>query len=259
MGNLIYRWNLLPSDFFQQVQTFKQHNVTDMVEFHIRIFSLMSSQATWWERVVIPQLGFLTTNKKLIHFHRSIEALSNQDRKIFLHQIMKVSFERYKNAIRDQEIASVFQYFSTVNLEDMERLSCNINNKQKLEDFSGIIIMIFQIINFFQNHESKEHMGLLFAYSFLDYIDTYYQPIMIVLKKEMDEVEVFEQQLHIMGLFIKGLDNDIKKFNFDHQKEEIQELLKILKERESQRSSLGKWILVSTHKIIGYDPLRFLE
>jgi hypothetical protein len=121
--------------------------------------------------------------------------------------------------------------------------------------------MIFQIINFFQklNHESKERMGLLFAHSFLEYIDTCYQPIMIVVKKEMDEIEVFEQQVHIMGLFIKGLDNHINKFNLDHQKEEIQELVRIIKSRGSQRSSLGKQILSSTQQIIGYDPLRYLE
>ncbi|KAI7961774.1 hypothetical protein MJO28_002263 [Puccinia striiformis f. sp. tritici] len=257
LGDYIYTYRLLPSEFIGKIKIFRLPHLSSIVELQAAAMFLNNRKFFNSAESMIPQMDFLTTGRSLQHLHRTMKAIPSQDHVHLVHSVLheifritiffsppNVSSERFseiRSELCQDRFFEVAQKFSLA-------LSKAPDMKYRDEDENGSIVnLIDELIKFFQDPprellSDKERIEFQIIFYSLDFLDNYFQPIMVAMARRQMIPPLFRKQLDYMRSFLRFFQKQFQDPSVFRYLTQDQTFMKMHRDRDVENESLRQWI-----------------
>ncbi|KAH9461398.1 hypothetical protein Pst134EA_017704 [Puccinia striiformis f. sp. tritici] len=220
LGDYIFTYGLLPSEFIENIKIFQPQTVKDMVKFHIELLFLKHKNKFFVAPdSVIPQLEFLTTGSAVKHLHRSIKALTDEDQQHVVYLSLRTVVSHALKNFPDRQLGSAYTDISSrfcrdEFLDEARRLSSALRDEPDIDhlkrsEHSSVVRLIEKLLIYFRSPMSTvifRRLGFQLTFYILEYLEHNFQPIMEAMLRE-DEPILFQMQLKFTSSYLKFFRN----------------------------------------------------
>ncbi|POW22094.1 hypothetical protein PSHT_01695 [Puccinia striiformis] len=231
LGDHVLRNKLLTS--VESINSFKPETTIKMVEFYTELqIHILGAEFFTSRRSIIPDLEFLTSGWDVRHFHRSIKALSAENREQIVHAVMMRILSHTQEHFPSTQLSGRFteiceEFRRPGFLGEVRSLSSALSHAgldtDHVMEASPIVPFTGKLINFFQkpdmaitNLEQRriEYQLVYYLLNFLD--ENHHLVVERVMKKVGDPLPkkeqekysyVFQEQLEFMRDYLKSFRN----------------------------------------------------
>ncbi|KAI7947521.1 hypothetical protein MJO28_009429 [Puccinia striiformis f. sp. tritici] len=217
LGDYIFTYGLLPSEFIENIKIFQPQTVKDMVKFHIELLFLKHKHKFFVAPdSVIPQLEFLTTGSAVKHLHRSIK---DEDQQHVVYLSLRTVVSHALENFPDRQLGSAYTDISSrfcrdEFLDEARRLSSALRDEPDIDhlkrsEHSSVVLLIEKLLIYFRSPMSTvifRRLGFQLTFYILEYLEHNFQPIMEAMLRE-DEPILFQMQLKFTSSYLKFFRN----------------------------------------------------
>ncbi|EFP81421.2 uncharacterized protein PGTG_07042 [Puccinia graminis f. sp. tritici CRL 75-36-700-3] len=221
LGDYIFRYGLLPSTFIDSIEIFKPKILQEMVKFHIDILFLKYGRRFFVAQdSVVPQIEFLTNGLAVEHFHRSIRALSAEDEKNLVYQVLSTIWYHMIKCFPGSQLtlgfttnAETFRHAEF--LKQADSLSSALLDAPEIEhmniiDYTPIAQLVRSLVNNFRTPDRRAvqiRIQFQMIFYILEFLDQYYKPIVRKVLVWPNNYSDLQKELKFMGSYLKFFRN----------------------------------------------------
>ncbi|KAH9445911.1 hypothetical protein H4Q26_004387 [Puccinia striiformis f. sp. tritici PST-130] len=231
LGDHVLRNKLLTS--VESINSFKPETTIKMVEFYTELqLHILGAEFFTSRRSIIPDLEFLTSGWDVRHFHRSIKALSAENREQIVHAVMMRILSHTQEHFPSTQLSGRFteiceEFRRPEFLGEVRSLSSALSHAgldtDHVMEASPIVPFTGKLIKFFQKPDmaitnlEQRRIEYQLVYYLLNFLDENHHLIIERImkkvgeplpKKEQEKYSyVFQEQLEFMRDYLKSFRN----------------------------------------------------